>query len=201
MHRYFVLNKPYGYVSQFSDEAKHPGLQRLIKLPKDVYPVGRLDSDSEGLLILSNDNYLKHHLLTPQFKHKRTYAVQVDGTATQVHINLLKQGVQISVEGKVYKTLPPHEARLLHDINFWARNPPVRFRKSIPTSWIEMTFIEGKNRQLRKMTAAVGIPTLRLIRSAIEEIKVDEFREGELREIEKEEIYKLLKIKNNNVFS
>lgn len=195
MHRYFVLNKPYGYVSQFSDEAKHPGLQRLIKLPKDVYPVGRLDSDSEGLLILSNDNYLKHHLLTPQFKHKRTYAVQVDGTATQVHINLLKQGVQISVEGKVYKTLPPHEARLLHDINFWARNPPVRFRKSIPTSWIEMTLIEGKNRQVRKMTAAVGIPTLRLIRSAIEEIKVDEFREGELKEFEKKEIYHLLGLK------
>ncbi|HNR21070.1 MAG TPA: pseudouridine synthase [Bacteroidia bacterium] len=195
MHRYFVLNKPYGYVSQFSDEAKHPGLQRLIKLPKDVYPVGRLDSDSEGLLILSNDNYLKHHLLTPQFKHKRTYAVQVDGTATQVHINLLKQGVQISVEGKVYKTLPPHEARLLHDINFWARNPPVRFRKSIPTSWIEMTLIEGKNRQVRKMTAAVGIPTLRLIRSAIEEIKVDEFREGELKEFGKKEIYHLLGLK------
>lgn len=194
MYRYFILNKPFGYVSQFTDEAKHPGLQRLIKLPKDVYPVGRLDSDSEGLLILSNDNYLKHHLLTPQFKHKRTYAVQVDGTATQVHVNLLKHGVQISVEGKAYKTLPPYEVRLLHDVNFWERKPPVRFRKSIPTSWIEMTLIEGKNRQVRKMTAAVGIPTLRLIRTAIEEIKIIDFKEGEMKELEKKSIYKLLNI-------
>lgn len=195
MQKYFVLNKPYGYVSQFTDEAKHPGLQRLIQLPKDVYPVGRLDSDSEGLLVLTNDNYLKHNLISPQFKHKRTYAVQVDGIATQVHINLLMQGVQISVEGKPYKTLPPNNITLLHNVNFKERTPPVRFRKSIPTSWIELTLIEGKNRQVRKMTAAVGIPTLRLIRTTIEDIKIEDYKEGELKELDKSSIYKMLKIK------
>ena len=198
MFKYFVLNKPYGYVSQFTDEGKHKGLQHLINLPKTVYPAGRLDVDSEGLLILSNDNYLKHHLLTPQFKHERTYAVQVDGLASQIHLNLLTHGVEISIEGKPYKTLPPKKISLLHNINFGERKPPVRFRKEIPTSWIELILMEGKNRQVRKMTAAVGIPTLRLIRTAIEDITIDKFAAGELIEFEKKEIYSLLKIKTND---
>lgn len=183
-------------MSQFTDEGKHKGLQHLIKLPKDMYPAGRLDSDSEGLLILTNDNFLKHHLLTPRFKHTRTYAVQVDGQATQVHLNLLRHGVQITIEGKPYKSLPPKNILLLNDINFPERKPPVRFRKHIPTSWIQLTLIEGKNRQVRKMTASVGIPTLRLIRTAIEDVTIDTFAEGELKEFDKTEIFNLLHIKN-----
>jgi len=101
---YYVLYKPYGYLSQFSDEAKHKGLNNLIKVEPDVYPAGRLDVDSEGLLLLTNDNFLKHHLLNPENKHKRTYHVQVDGTATSVHLNLLQQGVEITIEGKVLKS-------------------------------------------------------------------------------------------------
>lgn len=194
MNLYYVFNKPYGYLSKFTDEGKHQGLQHLIHVPKDVYPVGRLDVDSEGLLILTNDNFLKHRMLTPQFRHKRVYAVQVDGLATQVHVNLLKQGVQISIEGRAYKTLPPHDVRLLSDTNFPERNPPVRFRKTIPTSWIELTLTEGKNRQVRKMSAAVGIPTVRLIRTAIENISITTFAEGELRELTKTEIYSLLNL-------
>ncbi|KXK46158.1 MAG: Ribosomal large subunit pseudouridine synthase E [Bacteroidetes bacterium ADurb.Bin141] len=194
MNLYYVLYKPYGYLSKFTDEGKHKGLLHLINVPKEVYPVGRLDVDSEGLLILTNDNFLKHRLTTPQFRHKRVYAVQVDGQATQVHINLLKQGVQISVEGKAYKTLPPHSVRILEDVHFPERIPPVRFRKNIPTSWIELVLTEGKNRQVRRMTAAVGIPTLRLIRTAIENISITNFAEGELRAMSKSEIYTQLNL-------
>ena len=193
---YYVLNKPYGYLSKFTDEGKHKGLQHLIKVPKDVYPVGRLDVDSEGLIILTNDNFLKHRLTTPQFRHKRTYAVQVDGLATQVHVNLLQQGVEIKIEGKVYKTQPPTEVKLLNTMDYPERVPPVRFRKNIPTSWLQLTLTEGKNRQVRRMTAVVGIPTLRLIRTAIEHISILNFAESELREFNKKEIYHLLNLPN-----
>lgn len=114
--KYYVLHKPYGYLSQFSDEAKHKGLKHLIDVEPDVYPAGRLDVDSEGLLILTNDNNLKHHLLNPQNKHNRTYHIQVDGTATSVHLNLLRQGVEITIEGKPYKTLPPQAVNLLNEV-------------------------------------------------------------------------------------
>jgi len=191
---YYVLYKPYGYLSQFSDEAKHKGLNHLIKVEPDVYPAGRLDVDSEGLLLLTNDNFLKHHLLNPENKHKRTYHVQVDGTATSVHLNLLQQGVEITIEGKPYKTLPPVSVNLLNEVSYPERNPPVRFRKHIPTSWIELVLTEGKNRQVRKMTAAVGIPTLRLIRNKIEAINIKDYQQGELEELSQQEIYKLLKI-------
>ncbi|HCI59019.1 MAG: pseudouridine synthase [Bacteroidetes bacterium] len=194
MKHYYVLYKPYGYLSQFSDEAKHKGLNHLIKVEPDVYPAGRLDVDSEGLLLLTNDNFLKHHLLNPENKHKRTYHVQVDGTATSVHLNLLQQGVEITIEGKPYKTLPPVSVNLLNEVSYPERNPPVRFRKHIPTSWIELVLTEGKNRQVRKMTAAVGIPTLRLIRNKIEAINIKDYQQGELKELSQQEIYKLLKI-------
>ena len=194
MKKYYVLYKPYGYLSQFSDEAKHKGLNHLIKVEPDVYPAGRLDVDSEGLLLLTNDNFLKHHLLNPENKHKRTYHVQVDGTATSVHLNLLQQGVEITIEGKPYKTLPPVSVNLLNEVSYPERNPPVRFRKHIPTSWIELVLTEGKNRQVRKMTAAVGIPTLRLIRNKIEAINIKDYQQGELKELSQQEIYKLLKI-------
>ena len=194
MKKYYVLHKPYGYLSQFSDEAKHKGLKHLIDVEPDVYPAGRLDVDSEGLLILTNDNNLKHHLLNPQNKHNRTYHIQVDGTATSVHLNLLRQGVEITIEGKPYKTLPPQAVNLLNEVFYPERMPPVRFRKNIPTSWIEMVLIEGKNRQVRKMTAAVGIPTLRLIRSKIEAIDIKDYQPGELKKITRSDIFNLLKV-------
>lgn len=194
MKHYYVLYKPYGYLSQFSDEAKHKGLNHLIKVEPDVYPAGRLDVDSEGLLLLTNDNFLKHHLLNPENKHKRTYHVQVDGTATSVHLNLPQQGVEITIEGKPYKTLPPVSVNLLNEVSYPDRNPPVSFSKHIPTSWIELVLTEGKNRQVRKMTAAVGIPTLRLIRNKIEAINIKDYQQGELKELSQQEIYKLLKI-------
>ena len=192
MKKYYVLYKPYGYLSQFSDEAKHKGLKHLIDVEPDVYPAGRLDVDSEGLLLLTNDNFLKHHLLNPENKHKRTYHVQVDGTATSVHLNLLRQGVEITIEGKPYKTFPPASVNLLNEVSYPERNPPVRFRKHIPTSWIELVLTEGKNRQVRKMTAAVGIPTLRLVRSKIEAINIKDYQPGELKELSQKEIFKLL---------
>ncbi len=120
--------------------------------------------------------------------------MQVDGTATSVHLNLLQQGVEITIEGKPYKTLPPVSVNLLNEVSYPERNPPVRFRKHIPTSWIELVLTEGKNRQVRKMTAAVGIPTLRLIRNKIEAINIKDYQQGELKELSQQEIYKLLKI-------
>jgi len=118
--------------------------------------------------------------------------VQVDGTATSVHLNLLRQGVEITIEGKPYKTFPPASVNLLNEVSYPERNPPVRFRKHIPTSWIELVLTEGKNRQVRKMTAAVGIPTLRLIRSKIEAINIKDYQPGELKELSQKEIFKLL---------
>lgn len=183
-------------LSQFSREGNNKALADLnYNFPKDAYPVGRLDSDSEGLLLLTNDKVINHKLLDPKFKHNRTYIAQVEGTFSIEAKAKLEKGVSISVEGKNYNTLPCkieiiHEPEQLPE-----RNPPIRFRKNIPTSWIKIMLHEGKNRQVRKMTAAVGFPTLRLIRNAIEKIEIENLQPGEVREIKKEECYSLLSIK------
>jgi len=190
--KYYIINKPFGMLSQFSSEGDKPILANLGGFPKDVYPVGRLDADSEGLLILTNDKELNHRLLNPKFKHQRTYLSQVEGSATIEALAKLSQGVNITIDGKPYQTLPA-KANLLKNVPaFPERIPPVRFRKNIPTSWIELTLHEGKNRQVRKMTAAVGFPTLRLIRIAIEGIKLKSMQPGDFVELEKDEIYQLL---------
>ncbi|REA58349.1 pseudouridine synthase [Dyadobacter luteus] len=172
MFQYFLIYKPFGMLSQFTHEGDHATLADLdFDFPKDVYPVGRLDADSEGLLLLTNDNALKTKLLEPRFKHKRTYYVQVEGQATQQACNAMSAGVVISINGKKYQTLPA-KVTLLEEPELPERNPPIRFRKNIPTSWISVILHEGKNRQVRKMTAAVNFPTLRLARWAIGDISL-----------------------------
>ena len=135
-----------------------------------MYPVGRLDADSEGLLILTNDKQLNHRLLNPEFRHSRTYLAQVDGAVTGEALDKLRRGVTITVNGRPYKTRPAKAETPEQEPVLPERVPPIRYRKSIPTSWIKLTLSEGKNRQVRKMTAAAGFPTLRLVRVAIEGI-------------------------------
>ena len=154
-------------LSQFTREGEHQTLADLdLTFPKDIYPVGRLDADSEGLLLLTNDNFLKTKLLEPKNKHLRIYFVQVDGEITQEACLQLSQGVEITINGKPYRTLPA-SAKPIAIPDLPERDPPIRFRKNIPTSWLSVALYEGKNRQVRRMTAAVGFPTLRLVRWAI----------------------------------
>ena len=201
MSRYFIIYKPYEMLSQFSKEGNHKTLADLkFDFPKDVYPVGRLDADSEGLLLLTNDKSINHKLLDPKFRHKRTYLAQVEGIFSEEAKRKIENGVSISVDGQKYQTLPC-KVLLLTSRNGGGqegaaslppRNPPIRFRKNIPTSWIELCLEEGKNRQVRKMTAAVGFPTLRLVRTRIEKLSAEKFFSGEVMEIKKEECYSLL---------
>ncbi len=193
-YRYFVVHKPFGYVSQFSGEQNDLTLQNLVEenkiqnFPKDIYPVGRLDKDSEGLLLLTNDNQLKTKLLDPKNEHFKTYWVQVEGNISEDAIFKLKSGgIEIKHNGKSHKCLPA-KALKLQNVEIEERNPPIRFRANIPTSWIEIQLREGKNRQIRKMTAAVGSPTLRLIRVGIQNLKIDHFPLGIVKEIKLKEI-------------
>lgn len=190
MARYFIIYKPYGVLSQFSGEGQT--LASLFHFPKTVYPVGRLDKDSEGLLLITDDKQLNHHLLNPRFGHQRTYLAQVEGEPDQVALKNLGNGVIINVEGKMYQTKPaiakiPESVPELPD-----RDPPIRYRKNVPDTWISLTLIEGKNRQVRKMTAAVGFPTLRLVRWSMEKITIEGFQVGEVRELEQQEVYRAL---------
>ncbi len=182
-------------LSQFSREGEHKTLADLnFNFPKDVYPVGRLDSDSEGLLLLTNDKSLNHKLLDPKFKHNRTYLAQVEGIFSDEAKRKLERGVEISVDGKKYLTLRC-KVEIVAEPKLPERNPPIRYRKNIPTSFIKISLHEGKNRQVRKMTAAVAFPTLRLIRTAIEKIELGNLQPGEVRETKKEECYSLLSLK------
>ncbi len=158
-----AFNKPYGVVTQFTSPTAGQHTLAGFSLPKHVYPIGRLDADSEGLLLLSDEPEWNNRLLNPRHAHERTYHVQVDGTVTDEALKGLCRGVVI----QGWKTLPCKALRLDPGPAYPPRNPPIRVRLSIPTSWIELKIIEGKNRQVRRMTAAVGFPTLRLIRSAI----------------------------------
>jgi 23S rRNA pseudouridine2457 synthase len=182
--RYFILYKPYGYLSQFTREAaEHMVLGDLYPFPPDVYPVGRLDLDSEGLLLLTNDKSLNKKLLDPSFEHERTYWVQVEGIPDEAALEALRTGVAIRIKGKEYRTLPATVRLLEQAPPLPERDPPVRFRKNIPTSWLELTLIEGKNRQVRRMCAQVGYPVLRLVRSRIGKYKVEGMKIGEVREL------------------
>jgi 23S rRNA pseudouridine2457 synthase len=192
MTRYFLVYKPYRVLSQFTSTDGKECLKDYFKLPKSVYSVGRLDYDSEGLLILTNDKALNTKLLHPAYKHSRSYLVQVDGSITHEAVHQLEKGVTINIDGKLYHTLPA-KARIVEEPGWLPeRNPPIRTRKSVPTSWIELTLTEGKNRQVRKMTAAVGFPTLRLIRIAIEGIELGNLKPGDIKEISRNTIYSRL---------
>ncbi|MFB6455926.1 pseudouridine synthase [Chitinophaga sp. Hz27] len=191
---YYVIYKPYEVLTRFTPEGNKACLADYFKVPSDVYPVGRLDYDSEGLLILTNDKALNHRLLSPKHAHEREYWVQVDGAVTEEAVNKLQQGVQINVDGKLYQTRRCKARLFDEEPALPPRNPPIRFRKSIPAPWISLTLQEGKNRQVRKMTAAVGFPTLRLVRYRIEEINVAGMASGDMISLSKEEIYKKLRL-------
>jgi 23S rRNA pseudouridine2457 synthase len=192
MQRYFIIYKPYLVQSQFSAHEGKQTLADFFKVPKDVYPVGRLDADSEGLLILTNDKALNHRLLHPSFAHERMYWAQVDGAVTNEAISNLEKGVTINVDGIMYATKPCKAKLLTSEPIVPPRTPPIRFRKDIPAPWIELILTEGKNRQVRKMTAAIGFPTLRLIRNRIEQIMLSDMQPGDMIELSKSSIYKKL---------
>ena len=192
MHRYFILYKPFNVLSQFSPQEGKKTLKDFFSVPSDLYPVGRLDYDSEGLLLLTNDTQLNHRLLHPQFAHEREYWVQVEGQIDPSAIDRLQAGVLITVNGKSYKTRPARVTLLPVPPPVPERIPPIRYRAQIPTSWIKMELGEGKNRQVRKMTAGVGFPTLRLIRYRIEKIDTEGLQPGEMKEMKKALIYSLL---------
>ncbi len=170
---YYWFYKPFQVMCQFSKERDKTTLANcLANIEKDVYPVGRLDYDSEGLLLLTNDKSITTALLHPSRKHERTYYVQVEGNITEAAIQQLSQGVTINIQGKSYTTLPA-KASIIAAPQLPERVPPIRYRKEIPTSWISLTLTEGKNRQVRRMTAAVGFPTLRLVRYSIGQYTID----------------------------
>jgi 23S rRNA pseudouridine2457 synthase len=185
---YSIIYKPFNVLCQFTSVDNKQCLSDYFSVPKDVYPVGRLDYDSEGLLLLTNDKKINHALLHPSKKHARTYWVQVDGAITENAILQLQKGVQISVDGKVHHTLPCKAALLINAPTIPERNPPIRIRKNIPTSWIELIVTEGKNRQVRKMTAAVGFPTLRLIRYKIEKCSINNMEPGTMQILTKQQV-------------
>lgn len=178
-YRYIIFYKPYGVLSQFTQETpKHRTLKEYIPV-RDIYPVGRLDWDSEGLLLLTNDGQLQHRLAHPRFGHERTYWVQVERVPDVDGINKLETGVDI----QNYRTQPAKVRLLLEPPDLPERHPPIRFRQNIPTAWLEMTLTEGKNRQVRRMTAAVGFPTLRLVRVSIAHLSLAGLQLGEWRDL------------------
>ncbi|HTY10449.1 MAG TPA: pseudouridine synthase [Bacteroidota bacterium] len=180
---YYLLYKPYDVLCQFTDSLGRKTLKDFGPFPRDVYSVGRLDLDSEGLLLLTNDNEVNHRLTEPEFEHPRTYLVQVEGIPSQESIERLKGGVIIQGE----KTKPAEVRLLEHEPQVPPRTPPIRERKSIPASWVEMTLREGRNRQVRKMTAAVGHPTLRLIRTTIGELTLGGLKPGDVHRLSETE--------------
>jgi 23S rRNA pseudouridine2457 synthase len=177
MSRILLFNKPYGVICQFSRDGLHPTLADYIALP-DFYPAGRLDTDSEGLLLLTDDGKLQHRITDPKHKLPKTYWVQVEGVPDEGALDKLRRGVALN-DGL---TLPAEACLMEEPADLWLRDPPVRFRKEIPTSWLQLSIREGRNRQVRRMTAAVGCPTLRLIRYSIGGWAVSGLASGEWRE-------------------
>jgi len=175
MSRLVLFNKPFDVLSQFTDTEQRLTLKNYLDIP-DCYPAGRLDRDSEGLLLLTDDGKLQQAISSPRFKMEKTYLVQVEGVITEAALQSLRAGVLL----KDGPTLPA-KARRMEDPAIWERNPPIRVRKSVPDSWLQLTIMEGRNRQVRRMTAACGFPTLRLIRQAIGEWELGELQPGEHR--------------------
>ena len=180
MSRVILLNKPFGVLSQFTDKgtegSPRPTLTNFVDVP-GVYPAGRLDRDSEGLLVLTDDGRLQAQIADPKFKKPKTYLVQIERIPDDQVLQQLREGVVLK-DGKTR----PAEVRRIEEPTLWERDPPVRFRKSVPDCWIELTIREGRNRQVRRMTAAVGHPTLRLVRWAVGDWSLDGIASGTWRE-------------------
>jgi 23S rRNA pseudouridine2457 synthase len=174
-----AFNKPFGVICKFSPEPGKRTLADFINQP-NVYPAGRLDTDSEGLLLLTDDGALQARISSPKFKLAKVYWAQVEGVPTEDAFDMLRKGVNLGD----FTTQPAEAALIDEPPNLWPRDPPIRYRAKIPTSWIELTLREGKNRQVRRMTAKVGFPTLRLVRAAIGNVDVKDLAPGQWREID-----------------
>ncbi len=192
MPRYLLLNKPYLVLPSFTDPDFERGvlgepratLREFVEVP-DVYPAGRLDYDSEGLMFLTDDGQLAHQMTHPRYDHPKTYLVQVEGAPTESDLEPLRRG---GLAIKTYRTAPAQARVLPAPPDLWPRDPPIRERASIPDTWLELTLTEGKKRQVRRMTAAIGFPTLRLVRVAIGPLALGALPPGEWREATAQEM-------------
>ena len=203
MFRYFIANKPFNVLCQFTPENEgQPTLADLnFALPKDVYPIGRLDSDSEGLLLLTSDRSLSHRLLNPKFAHKRTYLAQIEDIPTAESLEKFRNGLDVKIEKKPYRTLAA-ECQAVEDPSvffkkngLWERQPAAKSSGNKPMSWLEVTLTEGKNRQVRKMCAAIGHPCLRLIRVKMVDLSLGDLQPNDVLELDRTLIYNLLGLK------
>ena len=179
MSKLVLFNKPFNVLCQFTTDDDRATLKDYIDV-SDVYAAGRLDYDSEGLLLLTDDGQLQHRISDPKYKQPKTYWVQVEGEISEEALKKLRRGVEL----KDGKTRPARAQKMSEPENLWPRHPPIRERKNIPTSWLQLSITEGKNRQIRRMTAAVGFPTLRLIRYKIGRWSLDDIDSGQYKVIE-----------------
>jgi 23S rRNA pseudouridine2457 synthase len=178
-----ALNKPFGVISKFSPEPGKRTLADYVPI-RGVYPAGRLDTDSEGLLLLTDDGALQARIASPRHKLPKIYWAQVEGEPTEAALAALRAGVDLGE----FVTKPAGARRIDEPPGLWPRDPPIRYRAKIPTAWLELTLREGKNRQVRRMTARVGFPTLRLVRVAIGNVRLEDLAPGECREVRREDL-------------